>query len=79
MGGTRARRCSRTVLSYHIALKAHEYKLAADTLDKILNIDPNADLEQIVAGISPESAADRADLLNILNFSKEKNNPSVLY
>lgn len=62
----------------HIALKAHEYKLAADTLDKILNIDPNADLEQIVAGISPESAADRADLLNILNFSKEKNNPSVL-
>jgi hypothetical protein len=36
---------------YHIALKAHEYELAAETLDKILNIDANADLEQILAGL----------------------------
>ncbi len=36
----------------HIALKAHEYELAAETLDKILNIDANADLEQILAGIA---------------------------
>jgi tetratricopeptide (TPR) repeat protein len=62
----------------HIALKAHEYELAAETLDKILNIDPNADLEQILAGISPESQLDRDVLLKTLAASKEKDNPSVL-
>ncbi|AWL30460.1 tetratricopeptide repeat protein [Acinetobacter defluvii] len=62
----------------HIALKAHEYQLAAETLDHILNIDPNADLEQILAGITPESEEDRVNLLNTLYASKEKNNPSVL-
>ncbi|TCB38104.1 tetratricopeptide repeat protein [Acinetobacter sp. ANC 4910] len=62
----------------HIALKAHEYELAAETLDKILMIDPNADLEQILAGISPESQADREVLLKTLSTSKEKDNPSIL-
>lgn len=62
----------------HIALKAHEYQLAAETLDHILNIDANADLEQILAGITPESEEDRLNLLNTLYASKEKNNPSVL-
>ncbi|CAM4125354.1 tetratricopeptide repeat protein [Acinetobacter pragensis] len=62
----------------HIALKAHEYDLAAETLDKILNIDPNADLEQILAGISPESADDRDFLINALRASKENKNPSIL-
>ncbi|WP_213066310.1 tetratricopeptide repeat protein [Acinetobacter sp. AM] len=62
----------------HIALKAHEYELAAETLDKILMIDPNADLEQILAGISPESQADREVLLKTLSASKEKDNPSIL-
>ncbi|MCW8038829.1 MULTISPECIES: tetratricopeptide repeat protein [Acinetobacter] len=62
----------------HIALKAHEYDLAAETLDKILNIDPNADLEQILAGISPESADDRDFLINALQTSKENRNPSIL-
>ena len=62
----------------HIALKAHEYDLAAETLDKILNIDPNADLEQILAGISPESADDRDFLINALRTSKENRNPSIL-
>lgn len=62
----------------HIALKAHEYELAAETLDKILMIDPNADLEQILAGISPESQTDREVLLKTLSASKEKDNPSVL-
>jgi hypothetical protein len=56
----------------HIALKAHEYELAAETLDKILTIDPNADLEQILAGISPESEEDRAYLIQALTASKEK-------
>lgn len=62
----------------HIALKAHEYELAAETLDKILMIDPNADLEQILAGISPESQTDREVLLKTLSTSKEKDNPSIL-
>ncbi|ENU30678.1 tetratricopeptide repeat protein [Acinetobacter sp. 2JN-4] len=62
----------------HISLKTHEYDLAAKTLDKILNIDPTADLEQILAGIAPEQAQDRKILLNALSASKEKNNPSIL-
>lgn len=62
----------------HIALKAHEYDSAAETLDKILNIDPNADLEQILAGISPESADDRDFLISALRASKESRNPSIL-
>ena len=62
----------------HIALKAHEYELAAETLDKILNLDPNADLEKILAGISPETPDDRAYLINALKTSKEQNNPSIL-
>lgn len=62
----------------HIALKTHEYELAATTLDKILNIDPTADLEEILAGIAPEQPQDRDILLNALRASKEKNNPSIL-
>lgn len=62
----------------HIALKAHEYELAAHTIDKILNIDSNADLEEILQGISPESAEDRDYLIDALLSSKESNNPSIL-
>ena len=62
----------------HIALKAHEYELASTTLDKILYIDPNADLEQILAGISPETKTDREFLIQALQMSKEQNNPSIL-
>ena len=62
----------------HIALKAHEYELAAETLDKILNIDANADLEQILAGIAPEEPEDQEILIQALRSSKERNNPSIL-
>ncbi|TCM69819.1 Flp pilus assembly protein TadD [Acinetobacter calcoaceticus] len=62
----------------HIALKSHAYELAAETLDSILTLDANADLEQILAGISPESAQDRDSLLNTLRASKKKDNPSIL-
>lgn len=62
----------------HIALKSHEYELAAEVLDSILNLDPDANLEQILEGISPESAEDRNNLLNTLRKSKEKENPSIL-
>ena len=62
----------------HIALKAHEYELAAQTLDKILNLDSMADLEKILIGIAPETPEDRAYLINALKTSKEQNNPSIL-
>ncbi|MDQ8934594.1 tetratricopeptide repeat protein [Acinetobacter rudis] len=62
----------------HIALKAHEYELAAQTLNSILTIDPNADLEKILAGIMPDSEQDRNNLLNTLKASQKKDNPSIL-
>lgn len=62
----------------HIALKSHEYELAADVLDTILTLDPDAELERILEGISPESAEDRQNLLNTLSKSKERDNPSIL-
>lgn len=62
----------------HIALKAHEYELASETLDKILNIDPDADLEKILVGIAPEEPEDRDFLLQALGSSQEKDNPSIL-
>lgn len=51
----------------HIA-RTHEYQLAAETLDKILKIDPTADLEQILASIAPENAQDREVLLTAFTF-----------
>lgn len=62
----------------HIALKTHEYDLAARTLDHILGLDPNSDLEQILAGIAPEASQDRDVLIQALKTSQEKNNPSIL-
>ncbi len=62
----------------HIALKSHEYELASETLDKILKIDPNAELEEILASISPESVADREYLIHALQTSSSKDNPSIL-
>ena len=62
----------------HIALQAHEYELAAESLDKILSHDPSADLAKILAGIAPESTRDRATLANALKQSKAKDNPSIL-
>lgn len=62
----------------HIALRTHQYALAADTLERILNLDDNADLEQILTGISPETLAEREDLLLALAKSKERDNPSIL-
>lgn len=62
----------------HIALKVHEYELAADTLNKILTIDPNAELDEILAGISPENPKDREVLMQALKQSSAKENPSIL-
>lgn len=62
----------------HIALKAHEYDLAAETLDKIVALDSNADLEKILLGIAPESPEDQTALLQTLKTSKENQHPSIL-
>ena len=62
----------------HIALKSHEYELASETLDKILKIDADADLDQILAGIAPEEPEDRDFLVQALRSSKESENPSIL-
>lgn len=62
----------------HITLKTHKYEMTASTLDKILNIDPDADLAEILAGIAPDSPTDRNILLNALRKSKARNNPSIL-
>lgn len=59
-------------------LSFHEYELASETLDKILNIDPDADLEKILVGIAPEEPEDREFLLDALRKSQERDNPSVL-
>lgn len=62
----------------HIALQAHEYELAAESIDKILSHDPSAELEKILAGIAPESAEDQAVLVEALQSSQAKDNPSIL-
>ena len=62
----------------HIALKAHDYTLAAQTLNKILALDPSSDLEEILAGISPEDPNDRETLIEALSLSPERNNPAIL-
>ena len=62
----------------HIALKTHKYELTASTLDKILNIDPDSDLAEIVTGIAPDSAEDRMALLKTLRSSRANGNPSIL-
>ncbi len=62
----------------HLSLRAHQYALAAQTLDRILQIDPNADLEGILEGIYPESIDARQTLLQALNQINKKGNPSLL-
>lgn len=62
----------------HIALKSHKYELTAATLDKILNIDSDADLAEILAGISPDNEQDRHVLLDTLRKSRARQNPSII-
>lgn len=62
----------------HTALKAHRYQTFVSTLDRILAIDENANLDQILTGILPEDNQDRELLLATLNSIQQKNNPSLL-
>lgn len=61
----------------HLSLKAHDYQLAAQTLDQILRYDPDAALDRIIVGISPDDQRDRDALLAALQSLKEYNNPSL--
>ena len=62
----------------HLALKAHQYELAGDKLNQILQYDPDADLSQILIGIYPTETSDQAELLATLNKLDIKKNPSLL-
>ncbi len=61
----------------HLSLKAHDYQLAAQTLDQILSYDNDAALDRIIVGISPDNPHDRNALLAALQSLKEYNNPSL--
>ncbi|TXJ06608.1 MAG: tetratricopeptide repeat protein [Acinetobacter sp.] len=62
----------------HLSLKAHQYHLAAKTLNQILQLDPNANIEGILQGIYPESAEARQTLLLTLNQMNQTENPFIL-
>ncbi len=62
----------------HLALKTHDYPLAAQVLDKILSEDPDVALDQVLAGIYPENEKDRQQLLDALIHLDMHSNPSLL-
>lgn len=62
----------------HLALRTHNYDLAADTLDRIITLDSNADLERILQGIYPESDSEREALQRALAHSRNLQHPSIL-
>ncbi|WP_435979726.1 tetratricopeptide repeat protein [Psychrobacter sp. DM4] len=61
----------------HLALKAHDYNLAAQTLTLILRDDPRADLSEVLVGIYPEADEDRRELLAALQLIDSKQNASL--
>lgn len=62
----------------HLSLKAADYQIAIRTLDQILALDDQADLEGILAGIYPENNTERQALYTTLQQLNKKDNPSVL-
>lgn len=62
----------------HLALRQHNYPLAAQTLDQILRYDPDAALDRILVGIYPDNATDRDALLAALSSIDSRHNPSLL-
>lgn len=61
----------------HLALKAHDYRLAGETLNRILRYDPRADLSEILIGIYPDSVDDQRELLVALQPIDSQENASL--
>ena len=61
----------------HLALKAHDYRLAGETLNRILRYDPRADLSEILIGIYPDSVEDQRELLAALQPIDSQENASL--
>lgn len=61
----------------HLALRAHDYELAGETLNRILGYDPRADLSEILIGIYPNSDEDKRELLAALQPIDSEQNASL--
>ena len=61
----------------HLALKAHDYDLAGETLNRILRYDPRADLSEILIGIYPDTINDQRELLAALQPIDSQENASL--
>lgn len=61
----------------HLALKAHDYALAGETLNRILRYDPRADLSEILIGIYPNNDEDKRELLAALQPIDSQQNASI--
>ncbi|MEJ6066929.1 tetratricopeptide repeat protein [Psychrobacter sp. 16-Bac2893] len=61
----------------HLALRAHDYELAGETLNRILSYDPRADLSEILIGIYPNSDDDKRELLAALQPIASEQNASL--
>ena len=61
----------------HLALKAHDYALAGETLNRILRYDPRADLSEILIGIYPNTDSDKRELLAALQPIDSEQNASI--
>lgn len=61
----------------HLALKAHDYTLAGETLNRILRYDPRTDLSEILIGIYPTTDRDQRELLAALEPINSEQNASL--
>ena len=61
----------------HLALKAHDYALAGETLNRILRYDPRTDLSEILVGIYPNTDSDQRELLAALQPIDSQENASL--
>lgn len=61
----------------HLALRAHDYILAGETLNRILRYDPRADLSEILIGIYPNNDEDKRELLAALQPLDSEQNASL--
>lgn len=63
----------------HLALRAHDYTLASETLNRILRYDPRADLSEILIGIYPNTDNDKRELLAALQPLDSEQMPHCQY